>query len=352
MSFYGDDLAAVQQHQQQSQQLNVPPASSPLVLQPVETEPNQPKAISQDPSSQNGTPLLEKHQIESHPFVYQFSEVEKAISNFTKHQPFNHHYAPNVNPNRNHSNNNNNNHYNNNNNNRFNNHNNNGARYHHHNQQQQQQQQQQLPVVQQFKHHQQQQQQQVPVQQQFFNGNTTGLQNRYQKLPIVQQQPQSQQPLIQQQYQLQQQQQQFQQQVQQIQQLQQQIPPSTQSSSQPQLLSNDLRFDMFQQPQDIPMPLRNASPTFSSSMRPNSVNSFPLSSQPVTTTAIAPLEQINTGSSFGLGGGSDMIATPVSNPIMGGVNVDKNISLDDSTTYLGDLWGNSKGLRSSASVWA
>ncbi|CEP23959.1 unnamed protein product [Cyberlindnera jadinii] len=33
-------------------------------------------------------------------FLYQFGEVDKAIANFTKHQPFNHHYAPNVHMNR------------------------------------------------------------------------------------------------------------------------------------------------------------------------------------------------------------------------------------------------------------
>ncbi|ODQ59964.1 hypothetical protein WICANDRAFT_92049 [Wickerhamomyces anomalus NRRL Y-366-8] len=332
MSFFGNDLAAPQ-----SQQLNVVPEAAPLPSQVPESsnELNQQASLSEESSSSS------KRQIESHPFVNQFSEVEKAISNFTKHQPFNHHYAPNVHPNRGHNNHYNNNRYNNNNNN-----NNNNGRFHHHNQQQQ------LPIVQ--RQQQQAPQQQIPnQQQQFFNGNNNaGLQNRFQKLPSSASQPQQQQqPLMQQQYQLQQQQlQQLQQQQQQIQLQQQQLQQQqqiqqtvVQPQQQQQFLNNDLKFDIFQQPQDLSLPLRKtASPTFNGvPMRPNSVNSF------------APLEQINTGSSFGLGG-SDLISTPVSNPIINGGNVDKNISLDDSTTnaYLGDLWGNSKNLRSSTSVWA
>lgn len=332
MSFFGNDLAAPQ-----SQQLNVVPEATPLPSQVPESsnELNQQASLSEESSSSS------KRQIESHPFVNQFSEVEKAISNFTKHQPFNHHYAPNVHPNRGHNNHYNNNRYNNNNNN-----NNNNGRFHHHNQQQQ------LPIVQ--RQQQQVPQQQIPNQQpQFFNGNNNaGLQNRFQKLPSSASQPQQQQqPLMQQQYQLQQQQlQQLQQQQQQIQLQQQQLQQQqqiqqtvVQPQQQQQFLNNDLKFDIFQQPQDLSLPLRKtASPTFNGvPMRPNSVNSF------------APLEQINTGSSFGLGG-SDLISTPVSNPIINGGNVDKNISLDDSTTnaYLGDLWGNSKNLRSSTSVWA
>lgn len=333
MSFFGNDLAAPQ-----SQQLNVVPEAAPLPSQVPESsnELNQQASLSEESSSSS------KRQIESHPFVNQFSEVEKAISNFTKHQPFNHHYAPNVHPNRGHNNHYNNNRYNNNNNN-----NNNNGRFHHHNQQQQ------LPIVQ--RQQQQAPQQQIPnQQQQFFNGNNNaGLQNRFQKLPSSASQPQQQQqPLMQQQYQLQQQQlQQLQQQQQQIQLQQQQLQQQQQIQQtvvqpqvqQQQFLNNELKFDIFQQPQDLSLPLRKtASPTFNGvPMRPNSVNSF------------APLEQINTGSSFGLGG-SDLISTPVSNPIINGGNVDKNISLDDSTTnaYLGDLWGNSKNLRSSTSVWA
>ncbi|KAH3687526.1 hypothetical protein WICPIJ_001488 [Wickerhamomyces pijperi] len=42
-----------------------------------------------------------KNGLESIAFYQQFSDVEKAISNYTKHQPFNHHYAPNVHLNRN-----------------------------------------------------------------------------------------------------------------------------------------------------------------------------------------------------------------------------------------------------------
>lgn len=336
MSFYTGD-APVQQPATNAPTAPTAPTAdeSNEVKKNVEGNTEKSTAVSSSSTSSS------KRRIESHAFVNQFSEVEKAISNFTKHQPFNHHYAPNVHPNRNH-----NNHYNNN---RFNNNGLNNGRFH-----------QQSPMIQQFKPHQQQHQSlSSQQQQQLLNGNATGLQNRFQKFPVVPQQqiPQQNAAVFQQQQQqqlLQQYQAQVQAQAQaqsqaqaqaQAQAQQQQVSqvPQVQSQIQQPFLSNDLKFDMFQQPQDISIPLRNLSPTFSAPIRPNSVNSFPMS---------APLEQINTGSSFGLTAGSDMISTPVSNPVLGGVHVDNNISLDDSTTYLGDLWGNSKNLRTSASVWA
>jgi hypothetical protein len=297
---------------------------------------------------------------ESLPFGYQFAEVEKAIANFTKHQPFNHHYAPNANVNRNHNNNHHHNHHHNNtnngngnnngNNNRFNNYNYNNGNNNRYHQKQQQQQQQQFSMNAQLK-----QQQQQHHLQQFPNNNVRQLQ-RFKQLNNVnihqQQQPphQAQNAVLQQQFQ------QFQAHptMNYQQQLQPQVPTQVQGLSlgQPGMINgngNDLKYDFFQsvQPQfthsELMNPLRNTSPTLASPMRPGSSNTFG-----------NQLEHVNSpGSTFGLNS-SDFLNTPLTNvSSSNGEIIDNKLSLDDSTAYLGDIWGNSKSsLRNSSSVWA
>lgn len=269
-------------------------------------------------SSNENLVISTKPKVESLAFGYQFAEVENAISNFTKHQPFNHHYAPNVNVNRNHHHHNNN--INSNNNNRYNNYNNsnnnnnnNGGRFH------QKQQQAQFSMNAQLKQQQQQQQQH------FVNNNVQQM-NRYKQMNngnIHQQKQQQYQQYQPQHYQ------------------QQGLALNTSN-----MMNNS--FQSVQQPQfshsDLMNPISNSSPTFGSSVRSGS-NGF-----------ISSLDQLNSpaSSTFGLNN-SDFLNTPLTNvSSSNGESVDKNLSLDDSNAYLGDIWGNNSksGLRNSTSVWA
>lgn len=147
MSFYTNELDLQHAHAvasivPQEQQLPIPStaqSSSPSSsgwenITNVSSASPAPSNGSLDPASSSSG----KNDFENVAFYHQFTDVERAISNFTKHQPFNHHYAPNVHMNRNNRHNNNyNNNGNNNGNNRYqNNHNYNNNNYHqnnHHN---------------------------------------------------------------------------------------------------------------------------------------------------------------------------------------------------------------------------
>jgi hypothetical protein len=270
-------------------------------------------------SSSNEAETSTKRALESVPFHYQFNEVEKAMANFTKHQPFNHHYAPNVHMNRNR------NHYNNSrqnsgtnngNGNNYNSTSNNPGAFQH---------QANFAMTAQLK--QQQHQQFLNQGMQNINrfkstGNLNGLATiSGMNLQSQQGFMQSQYPESQQMYQEQQQQQQalggvFQ--------------------------GNDLKFTAFQgQPQfqhpNLLSPLRNSSPTFSAPLRPDSISAFG-----------SPLDQMSSNSSFGLN-----INGSSTQPSTTGDYVDKKLTLDDSSSaYLGNIWGNSKSMGNSTSVWA
>ncbi|CCH42103.1 Spore germination protein [Wickerhamomyces ciferrii] len=355
-------------------------------------------------STMNGDSIKSsKPVIESHPFVFQFSEVEKAITNFTNHQPFNHHYAPNVHPNKNNHNHYNNRHHNNHN------HNNNHGHNHGHNHNNYNNNHnsrsfhQQIPIIQQYKNQAQAQvqsqvqsqqllQQQAQQQQQLSNGSLSNghLNQQYTKnldkqsfqaakvmeqQMLQQLQQQYQQSVVQTQSQPQPQQSQPQQQYQ-----QQQFP--TQSSQG----FNDFKNYEFQSNQDLSspnFPLRSLSrnsnisnlsnnlpisapTTISGSSFPSGVSSIqgqPLSQQPLTQSLTQPiipitnginpsLESIKTNSPSNL---STNQQTGLNGYGMNGLNF--GIGFEDSNTYLGDLWnGNSQKIgnsnSNSTSVWA
>lgn len=255
----------------------------------------------------------QKDSLESAAFHNQFNEVEKAIANFTKHQPFNHHYAPNIHVNRNRNNFNN---GGNNNSNSLRQHNahNSGSNFAEGNgnnsmfsqptnfsmtaqlkqQQHHQYLNQGMQSINRFKGN-------VAA-----NGSSMGLSTAH---------PQ-------------------------------QYVPSHLSEAPVYLEQNysgmfhhgnDPKFNAFQGSQlkhhpDMLSSLRNSSPTFNSMGRDSFGNA-------------PPIEQMNANPSFGLGHGTLQQASDDF--------IDKKLSMDESSSaYLENIWGNSKSLGGSASVWA
>ncbi|CDR42352.1 CYFA0S09e01794g1_1 [Cyberlindnera fabianii] len=346
-------------------------------------------------TAQQTTSTKGKRQIENVPFHYQFGEVEKAISNFTKHQPFNHHYAPNVhvnngsNNNHNSGNNNRNHHHHHHNNNRGGHNNSHNSNNYHSNGSNRLQ-------PQTFTMNAQLKQQQ---QQQFLSSAAQQINNRYKSNNnmnngnmnnMVNVQPNSTMAINN---------------MSQVPQMNQMsnmshsmsnmssmnqmsniptmngIPANTMASNvssqlpqqsymntqytaaqQPQQQPHqqslqlgtgfmsgqtDLKYDTFPQTQpqlshgDYYSPMRNTSPQFSAPARPGSVGAFG-----------SPLEQITSNSSFGIAADMNSPMTNASSSVLGDFGgADKKLVLDESA-YLGDIWGSSKGLRNSSSVWA